>query len=331
MAHLPLPNLDDLTYADLVDAARSQIPLECPEWTDHNPSDTGIILLELFAWLTEMTLYRVNQIPDKNQEMMLNLLRSSPPQSEVGLTGASLQAALTDTLLDLRQRYRAVTPADYEQLTLQDWNQSEMAQALGQVDRVRCLPQVNLTAATSDRDRQLAPGHISLVILPKSGTWQPTDALKQHLWFFLDSRRLLTTQLHVVAPDYVSLTIRAALRLHEGVPKTVQSPGKKDSSLRQRIASKLNTYFDPWVGGKLGEGWPFGRPVYLSDVYKLLDDIPEVDYVESLALNPPTDSSPERLSAPLADSPKSIPVAAHQLVRVASSELTLRESWEPPP
>ncbi|MFW5667313.1 MAG: baseplate protein J, partial [Coleofasciculus sp.] len=63
---LPLPNLDDRTYADLVEEARSLIPIECPEWTDHNPSDTGIILIELFAWLTEMVLYRVNRIPDQN-------------------------------------------------------------------------------------------------------------------------------------------------------------------------------------------------------------------------------------------------------------------------
>jgi hypothetical protein len=54
---IPLPNLDDRTYADLLEEARSLIPIECPTWTDHNPSDTGIILLELFAWLTEFTLY----------------------------------------------------------------------------------------------------------------------------------------------------------------------------------------------------------------------------------------------------------------------------------
>lgn len=68
---LPLPNLDDRTYADLVEQAISQIPIEYPEWTDHNPTDTGIILIELLAWLTEMVLYRVNQIPDKNIETFL--------------------------------------------------------------------------------------------------------------------------------------------------------------------------------------------------------------------------------------------------------------------
>ena len=72
---LPLPNLDDYDYADLVEMARSLIPSECPEWTDHNPSDTGIILLELFAWLTDLLLYQVNQVPDASQEVFLQLLK----------------------------------------------------------------------------------------------------------------------------------------------------------------------------------------------------------------------------------------------------------------
>ena len=73
--NLPLPNLDDRTYAEIVEEAISQIPVEYPEWTDHNPTDTGIILIELLAWLTEMTLYQVNQIPDDNYANFVSLLK----------------------------------------------------------------------------------------------------------------------------------------------------------------------------------------------------------------------------------------------------------------
>ena len=44
---IPLPNLDDWTYADLTAEARALIPSLCPEWTNHNPSDPGITLIEL--------------------------------------------------------------------------------------------------------------------------------------------------------------------------------------------------------------------------------------------------------------------------------------------
>ena len=75
---LPLPNLDDRTYDDIVAEAISLIPQEYPEWTDHNPSDTGIVLIELLAWLTEMVLYRVDRVGDRNIASFLSLLQGQP-------------------------------------------------------------------------------------------------------------------------------------------------------------------------------------------------------------------------------------------------------------
>ena len=72
---LPTPNLDDLRFQrDLVDEARRRIIRYCPEWTEYNLSDPGITLIELFAWMTEMIVYRLNQVPDKNYIRFLNLL-----------------------------------------------------------------------------------------------------------------------------------------------------------------------------------------------------------------------------------------------------------------
>ena len=55
------PDLDDRTWQDLVDEMRALIPKYAPQWTDHNPSDLGITLIELFAWLVEGLIYRLNQ------------------------------------------------------------------------------------------------------------------------------------------------------------------------------------------------------------------------------------------------------------------------------
>ena len=71
---LPVPNLDDRTFQDLVNEARRRIPVYCPEWTDHNLSDPGITLIELFSWMTELMLYRLNRVPDKNYVKFLELL-----------------------------------------------------------------------------------------------------------------------------------------------------------------------------------------------------------------------------------------------------------------
>lgn len=71
---LPAPKLDDRTFQDLVDEAKRRIPLYCPEWTDHNVSDPGVTLIELFAWMVDTLLYRVNQVPDLHYVKMMELI-----------------------------------------------------------------------------------------------------------------------------------------------------------------------------------------------------------------------------------------------------------------
>jgi len=68
------PDLDDRTWQDLVDEMRALIPKYAPQWTDHNPSDIGITLIELFAYLVEGLIFRLNQVPDKHYVEFLNLL-----------------------------------------------------------------------------------------------------------------------------------------------------------------------------------------------------------------------------------------------------------------
>ncbi len=79
---LPAPNLDDRTFQDLVGEARGMIPRFCPEWTDHNLSDPGIALIELFAWMVDILLYRLNKVPDKNYIKFMELIgvRLEPPR-----------------------------------------------------------------------------------------------------------------------------------------------------------------------------------------------------------------------------------------------------------
>src|SRR5215207_9280855 len=80
---LQTPMLDDRTAQQLVDRAKLMITRFCPEWTDHNVSDPGVALIELFAWMTDMLLYRVNQVPDKMYVKFLELIgvRLEPPRA----------------------------------------------------------------------------------------------------------------------------------------------------------------------------------------------------------------------------------------------------------
>jgi predicted phage baseplate assembly protein len=71
---LMVPNLDDRRFQDLVDDAKRLVQQKCPEWTDHNVSDPGVTLIELFAWMTEQVVYRLNRVPDKNYVKFLELI-----------------------------------------------------------------------------------------------------------------------------------------------------------------------------------------------------------------------------------------------------------------
>jgi predicted phage baseplate assembly protein len=71
---LPEIVLDDRGFQDLVNEARKRISQSCPEWSEHNVSDPGVTLIELFAWMTDMLIYRVNRIPDKLHVALLDLL-----------------------------------------------------------------------------------------------------------------------------------------------------------------------------------------------------------------------------------------------------------------
>ena len=87
---IPLENLDNKTYDELVRDALARIPIYAPRWTDRNETDPGVTFIELFAWLTEMQIYSLNRIDDRSRLKFLKLLgvpRPYPPRpAEVDIT-----------------------------------------------------------------------------------------------------------------------------------------------------------------------------------------------------------------------------------------------------
>jgi predicted phage baseplate assembly protein len=68
------PQLDDLRFRPLFEQLRRQIPIYAPDWTDHNDSDPGVTLLQLFAHLGEQIGFRLNRLPDKAYLEFLKLI-----------------------------------------------------------------------------------------------------------------------------------------------------------------------------------------------------------------------------------------------------------------
>jgi hypothetical protein len=75
---LPLPNLDNRTFEKLLDEAMKSIPNYASQWTNHNPADPGITLIELLAWMAEITSYRINLVAEEHLLKYLKLLGIRP-------------------------------------------------------------------------------------------------------------------------------------------------------------------------------------------------------------------------------------------------------------
>ncbi len=72
---LPVPNLDDRRFDDLVEEARARVAAHVPELGQASPGDPLNALIDLFAWITETVNYRANLIPERQRRIILNLLQ----------------------------------------------------------------------------------------------------------------------------------------------------------------------------------------------------------------------------------------------------------------
>jgi predicted phage baseplate assembly protein len=73
-----IPRIDDRGFDDIMAEVRTRITRYTPEWkpvwTDLNDNDPGITLAQVFAWMSEMLLYRMNLVPELNYFKFLQLL-----------------------------------------------------------------------------------------------------------------------------------------------------------------------------------------------------------------------------------------------------------------
>ena len=97
---IPVPNLDDRQFQDLVDDGKRLVQQRCPEWTDHNVHDPGVTLIETFAFMTDQLLYRLNRVPDKMFLTFLDLIGVSllPPTAAQADVTFWLSAPQSDPL-----------------------------------------------------------------------------------------------------------------------------------------------------------------------------------------------------------------------------------------
>jgi hypothetical protein len=250
------------------------IPAWAPEWTNYNPSDPGITLIELFAYLSEMLLYRLNRVGDANLLEFLKLINGPSWRLE-----GTIGDAQKSTLRSLGEIHRAVTAYDFEQLAL---SVNETADSkTGKIARLICIPGRNLPAEWEGAVEQNTSADVSVVVLsdqPAShGGGEPAPELLYKVRHILDRARLLCTRVHVLGPRYVTIGFRARLAIR---------PNFQPDAVHETALVALRRFFDPVQGGPNGSGWPFGRDVYTSEIYQLLAPLNGVEEVLDVIATP---------------------------------------------
>ncbi len=122
---------------------------------------------------------------------------------------------------------------------------------------------------------------VKVVIVPKPGNGTnlpPTDALRQQVFDFLAPRRLITTRVKVVPPD--NTTVSVTVTVVRDSTSRVQ-----DDALAISVRQAITGFFSPVSGGVDGNGWPFGRSVFRSELESVIEGLEGIDHIRQLLLN----------------------------------------------
>jgi predicted phage baseplate assembly protein len=191
-----------------------------------------------------------------------------------GADGESLQQAVLRVPRLLRTRDRAVTREDFETLTLEA--------ARGSVAQTLCIPPSNSSEA----------GTVSIIVIPAANTdaiergegispdkFDLNPELEAQISDYLAQRKLLGVQIRLRGAEYTGVSVQTQV----GLEPTYSNPQAQEM-LRHQLEIILYRFLNPITGGLDGKGWPFGRPVYTSDIVALFQTVPGVRYLGPVLL-----------------------------------------------
>lgn len=198
----------------------------------------------------------------------------SQPFASFGGRGVEKAAAFDIRISErLRHKDRAIALWDYEHLVLE---------AFPEIYKVKCLNHTQYEPGESPIYRELAPGHVTVVTIPKLHNLQLRDPLKpytslgalQEIKEFLRRRTSCFARLHVRNPIFEEVRTRFEVRLRSGFDETFSV-----NQLKQAITRFLS----PWAFAA-GGAPTFGGKVYKSVLINFVEEQACVDYVANFEL-----------------------------------------------
>lgn len=210
----------------------------------------------------------------------------------------------------LRHKDRALTIWDYEHLVLQEFPK---------LHKVQCLNHTYAKDAVID---ELSPGNITLSVIPKitdsqiPGRIKPKTSqdLKDRILDFLNARKVLHADLHVINPVYEEVEFQFAVRFFDEY---------EFDFYKQKLNDELIGYLAPWVYDAKA-GINFGNELYSYEVIHFIEKIEYVDFVEDFRMIhewPDGVKKPVKTAVPSTSLSILVPAENHQIVQAIKCEV----------
>jgi hypothetical protein len=185
-----------------------------------------------------------------------------------GDTGETTAEGERNIPLYLRHRDRLVTAQDFEDIT---------RRAPGvDVGRVEVLPLYN-----PDRRLDNLAGVVTLMVVPATDSVRPLWPLPNRLFLktvcdYLDERRLVTTEIYVRGPEYVSVSLSVGLQVRAGYFR---------DQVIQSVRDRLQQYLSSLPPGGPDEGgWPLNKLLLKKDLEAAVTRVAGVEFVNSMEM-----------------------------------------------
>ncbi|MBK8814432.1 MAG: putative baseplate assembly protein [Methylococcaceae bacterium] len=194
---------------------------------------------------------------------------TNPIPTSGGDFGETIEEGERHIPLAIRHHDRLVTKDDF----------IDIARRTPGVDigRVEALPLFRPTQPPVEN----APGIVTLMAVPLfddiNPYWPTPDRLfLRRICDYLDSRRLVTTEIYIRGPDYVPIYIAVGIKVQGGYFPDV---------VRQTVRDRLNGYLSALpLGGPEGLGWPLNKRLIQKDLEAVVTRVAGVEFVNELRL-----------------------------------------------
>jgi hypothetical protein len=263
---LQLPDLDNRSYDSLLQEMTAAIPKYTKEWTNLNPSEPGMMLLELLVWVVKTLEYRANLVPAEADLNFLNLVSGTRDvwqndieddpdhlalfeyigkvQNGIGQgTNPGLPDMQDQVLKFLNSKFHMVTEEDFKEV---------ICGHFFDIKRVEVLTQ--------------AKDEIDIIIIPDSkvSLSDVTDYIRPRL--------LLGTIFEVKPAQYQDLYLQLKVSYEDYVLADKQA-------VNDELAGKISGYLDSISGGPDNTGWPYGRTLRVYDLFYVADQVKDVNII----------------------------------------------------